>query len=60
MPTATMWARRERPHLVFARDGSTIAALTTGVQYGAGSPVYRAGRDACCTLLQPVARPPRR
>ena len=48
------FSRRERPHLVFARDGLTIAALATGVQYGEGSPVYAAGRDACFTLLQPV------
>ena len=54
------FSRRERPHLVFGdpRDPFLITGLTTGVQYGEGSPIYRDGQDACYTLLQPVRREP--
>ena len=48
------FSRRERPHLVLGADGA-ITALSTGVQYGRGSPVAQPGEDACYTLLQPVA-----
>jgi hypothetical protein len=50
------FSRRERPHLVFGdlQDPFRITALTTGVQYGAGSPIAKDGQDACFTLLQPV------
>ena len=56
---AYTFSRRERPHLVFgdAAHPHRITALTTGVQYGAGSPVYAKGQDACFTLLQPVMQP---
>ena len=47
------FSRRERPHLVFDALGA-ISALTTGVQFGAHSPRYVAGEDACYTLLQSV------
>eukprot|EP00755_Sulcionema_specki_P033638 Sspe_Gene.2299::Locus_757_Transcript_1_1_Confidence_1.000_Length_1588::g.2299::m.2299 len=46
--TTTSFSRRERPHFVFADDGCTPIALTTGVQYGG-----KYG-DATLTLLQPV------
>ena len=50
------FSRRERPHLVFgdAAAPTRITALTTGVQFGEGSPTYAPGQDACFTLLQPV------
>lgn len=50
------FSRRERPHFVFGdpRAPRRITALTTGVQYGPGSPLARPGEDACYTLLQPV------
>ena len=53
-----IFSRRERPHLVFgdSRDPFRISALTTGVQYGTGSPVALPGEDACYTLYQPVAQ----
>ena len=41
------FSRRERPHLLFAADGVTPIALSTGVEYGGG--------DAVFTLVQPVA-----
>ena len=44
-----MFGDAEHPH--------RITALTTGVQYGVGSPVYSKGQDACFTLLQPVQQP---
>ena len=46
--TSFTFARRERPHFVFAEDGVTPVALTTGAQYG--------GKyfDATYTMLQPV------
>ena len=51
------FSRRERPHLVFAdpTDPFTITALTSGVQFGAHSPISVSGEDACYTLLQPVS-----
>jgi hypothetical protein len=56
---AYRFSRRERPHLVFAHPDDPFAptALTTGVQYGEGSPMYAPGEDACFTLLQPVKAP---
>jgi hypothetical protein len=53
------FSRRERPHLVFGNpsDPFEITALTTGVQFGEGSPVYVPGQDACYTVLQPVKTP---
>jgi len=55
--TEYSFSRRERPHLVFGDVAAPhrITALTTGVQYGVGSPVFASGQDACTTLLQPVA-----
>ena len=47
------FSRRERPHLAFDR-ALNVVALTTGVQYGEGSPIAKSGQDACYTLLQPV------
>lgn len=51
------FSRRERPHLVFgdATSPFKITALTTGVQYGEGSPMAVDGEDACYTSIQPVA-----
>ena len=49
------FSRRERPHLVFDKEGQ-ITALTTAVQFGEHSPLYVPGEDACYTLLQPVRR----
>jgi len=43
--------RRERPHLLFDSDGTTIVGLTSGVAYGG-----EAG-DATFTFAQPVAGP---
>ena len=54
-PYTYRFSRRERPHLLFDARG-TIQALTTGVQFGAHSPLYVAGEDACYTLLQPVRK----
>eukprot|EP00939_MAST-03C_sp_MAST-3C-sp1_P002855 g2855.t1 len=50
------FSRRERPHFVFGDPKAPfkITALTTGVQYGLGSPVARGGEDACYTAMQPV------
>merc|ERR1712146_752833 len=50
------FSRRERPHMVFGDplDPFKITGMTSGVQYGEGSPVYRVGQDACYTLFQPV------
>ena len=39
--------RRERPHLVMAKDGSTPVALSTGVTYDTSGHAY--------TLVQPIA-----
>ena len=56
-----VFSRRERPHLLFADDGTTPIALSTGVEYAAppdvrceigGSP---APCDPVFTLVQPVA-----
>ena len=54
--TSYAFSRRERPHLVFANASNPfqITALSTGVQYGAGSPIAREGEDACYTLIQGV------
>lgn len=54
--TSYAFSRRERPHLIFAdkSDPFRITGLSTGVQYGSGSPIARAGEDACFTLVQPV------
>ena len=56
--TTYVFSRRERPHLVFgdAAAPTRITALTTGVQFGEGSPTYAPGQDACFTLLQPVGK----
>ena len=43
--------RRERPHPVMAADGTTIVALSTGVEYRDKT---TAGTDATFTFLQPV------
>ena len=54
MPSSVSFQRR--PHLVFG-DGSQpfkITGVTSGVQYGEGSPIAEAGQDACYTLYQPV------
>ena len=52
-PYLYRFSRRERPHLVFGRDGA-IEALTTGVQFGSRSPISVEGEDACYTQLQRV------
>ena len=49
--SAFSFSRRERPHPVFAQDGTTIVAITTGVQY---SDSTTKGHDAVFTFLQPV------
>ena len=54
-PYLYLFSRRERPHLVFGKEGA-IEALTTGVQFGAHAPTSVGGEDACFTLLQPVRR----
>ena len=43
-------------HLIFANksDPFRITGISTGVQYGSGSPIAIAGEDACFTLVQPV------
>jgi hypothetical protein len=46
--------RRERPHLVFGADGSTIVALTTSAIDSPTSPNLPGGQDGSYTLLQPV------
>lgn len=53
---AYAFSRRERPHFVFSDPAhpTRITALTTGVQFGPGSPIARPGEDACFTQLQPV------
>lgn len=43
------FSRRERPHMLFAPDGTTPLALSTGVQYAGGY------GDAVFTLVQPIA-----
>jgi len=43
--TSKNFARRERPHLVYAADGTTPIALTSAVTYAG---------DASYTLLQPI------
>jgi len=54
------FARRERPHFLFAADGVTPIALSNGVQYAAppGVNCTIAGSPAPCdpifTLVQPV------
>lgn len=50
------FSRRERPHVIFGDPANpfTITHLSTGVQYGEGSPVYSDGEDACYTPVQPV------
>jgi len=50
------FSRRERPHFIFsdAAHPYRIVALTTGVQFGLGSPIAQKGQDACYTSLQPV------
>eukprot|EP01043_Picozoa_sp_COSAG02_P027849 COSAG02_NODE_1660_length_11449_cov_6.953128_6_plen_303_part_00 len=45
------FSRRERPHPVFAADGTTIVAVTNGVQYHDST---TQGGDAVFTFLQPV------
>ena len=49
--TAFAFSRRERPHPVFAADGTTLVAVTNGVQYEDST---TKGRDAVFTFLQPV------
>ena len=49
--TPFVFSRRERPHPVFAADGVTIVAITTGVEY---SDATTNGTDATFTFLQPV------
>jgi hypothetical protein len=44
------FSRRERPHVLFAADGTTPVALSSGVQYGG---LYG---DAVFTLVQPIAQ----
>jgi hypothetical protein len=59
--TARAFSRRERPHLLFARDGVTPLALSSGVQFDApaGVACTIGGRPAACdpvfTLVQPIA-----
>lgn len=50
------FSRRERPHVIFgdAAQPFKITHLSTGVQYGEGSPIYADGQDACYTVVQPV------
>merc|ERR1711957_1046366 len=50
------FSRRERPHVAFGdpMQPFRITHLSTGVQFGEGSPVSLPGQDACYTLLQPV------
>ena len=45
------FSRRERPHAVFAADGTTLVAVTNGVAYKDAS---TAASDAVFTFLQPV------
>ena len=47
-----MFARRERPHVIFGdpQQPATPTHLTSGVVYGSG--------DACFTLIQPIATKP--
>ena len=40
------FSRRERPHILFAADGSTPIALSNGVEYG--------NNDAIFSLVQPI------
>ena len=49
--SAFTFSRRERPHPVFGPDGTTIVALTNGVQYKDST---TKGGDAVFTFLQPV------
>jgi hypothetical protein len=48
---AFAFSRRERPHPVFAKDGTTLVAVTNGVQYEDST---TKGKDAVFTFLQPV------
>jgi hypothetical protein len=48
--TTFAFSRRERPHVLFAADGTTPVALSSGVQYGG---LYG---DAVFTLVQPIAQ----
>ena len=56
-----VFARRERPHLLFAQDGTTPIALSNGVQYAAPPDVSctiggaRTVCDPIFTLVQPIA-----
>jgi hypothetical protein len=49
--TTFAFSRRERPHPVFAEDGTTIVAVTNGVQYKDST---TKGGDAVFTFLQPI------
>ena len=46
--------RRERPHLVMAADGRTLAALTTGTMDSPTNPYVGAGSDSSYTMLQRI------
>lgn len=50
------FSRRERPHVVFGNplEPFKITHLSTGVQFGEGSPISLPNQDACYTLMQPV------
>jgi len=43
--------RRERPHPIFAQDGTTMIGISSGVTYNDSTTT---GKDACYTFIQPV------
>lgn len=61
--TSQVFSRRERPHLLFAADGATPIALSSGVQFaappGVACDINGTGVTCDCvfSLVQPVATP---
>ena len=52
------FVRRERPHMVFAKDGTTPVAVTNGVAFAdQPAPAPYGTESATYTLLQPVSAP---
>lgn len=52
------FARRERPHMVFAKDGTTPVAVTNGVAFAnQPAPAPYDTESATYTLLQPINTP---